>query len=104
MSFFDFLEDAMNGGEADRSRGERAQQLWKNLSDRYVGHGYARHNAEALAAEDVKTALGREAGEKRHVHGKTPAGCTAEREVWARLLVDARFSGSASGACAKLWW
>lgn len=67
MSFFDCVNDAMDEGSADRERGARAQQMWKDISDRYERQGYTRHNAEALAADDVKEAFRKEAGETRHV-------------------------------------
>lgn len=70
MSFFDCVESAMNDPEAavDRVRGERAQAMWREISDKYEGQGHPRHTAEVLAAEDVKAAFKREAGENRHVY------------------------------------
>lgn len=70
MSLFDCIQRAMNDPEiqASKERGERAQAMWKSLSDRYVEDGFQRHTAEQLAAEDVKEAFRREAGEKRHVY------------------------------------
>lgn len=67
MSFFDCLEEGMGGGEIDKARGIRAQAMWKELSDQYEGQGHPRHNAEALAGEDVKEAFKREYGSDRHV-------------------------------------
>ncbi|GGE29884.1 hypothetical protein GCM10011360_17430 [Primorskyibacter flagellatus] len=68
MSFFNCMETAMGGGEADRERGERAQRMWRDMSDRYERQGYGRHDAESMAAEDVKEAFRKEFGEKRHVY------------------------------------
>lgn len=66
------LEDAQRRAAEDarasfKSRGERAQAMWKELSDRYERQGHSRQNAEALAGEDVKAAFKKEAGETRHV-------------------------------------
>lgn len=66
MSFFDCLHDAMDEGSADKGRGERAQAMWKDRADAYERSGSDRHTAEARAAEDVKEAFKREAGEARH--------------------------------------
>jgi len=70
MSFFDCVEDAMNDDDvrASREKGERAQRMWKDFSDRYERQGHQRHTAEAMAGEDVKTAFRKEAGEIRHVY------------------------------------
>lgn len=68
MSFFDCLNDAMDEGSADRERGERAQAMWKDRADLYERQGHPRHTAEALAAQDVKEAFRKEAGENRHVY------------------------------------
>ena len=67
MSFWNCVKDAMDEGSADRERGERAQRMWEDLRDRYERQGHSRNNAEAMAAEDVKEAFRREAGETRHV-------------------------------------
>ncbi|MFV1626861.1 hypothetical protein VWY34_14145 [Phaeobacter sp. JH20_02] len=67
MSFWDCVKDAIDEGSADRERGERAQRMWEDLRDRYERQGHSRNNAEAMAAEDVKEAFRREAGETRHV-------------------------------------
>jgi hypothetical protein len=69
MTLFNCLDRAMNDPEvsADRERGERAQKLWRELSDRYERAGFQRHNAEVLAADDVKEAFKRETAERRHV-------------------------------------
>ncbi len=48
--------------------GAKAQQQWKDKADEYQRQGYERQNAEALAAEDIKAAWKKEAGEKRHVY------------------------------------
>lgn len=68
MSFFDCMETAMGGGEADRARGERAQRDWKEMADRYERQGYSRNDAETMAAEDLKESWRKEFGEKRHVY------------------------------------
>jgi len=52
--------------ERFRKLGERAQAMWKDVSDRYEQAGHPRHSAEAMAAQDVKAAFKREAGEARH--------------------------------------
>ena len=67
MSFFDCVQDGMADGMVDQERGARAQQMWKDIADKYERQGYSRQNAEALAAEDVKAAFKKEAGETRHV-------------------------------------
>jgi hypothetical protein len=67
MSFFDCVADAVDEGSIDKGRGERAQAMWKDLSGKYERQGHPRHTAEAMAAEDVKAAFRREAGEVRHV-------------------------------------
>lgn len=64
------LEADMDYAEESRLRfkklGERAQAMWKEQADAYERAGHPRHTAEALAGEDVKAALKREAGEQRH--------------------------------------
>lgn len=66
MSLKDCIQNAMDNGEADRERGRRAQEMWKERADLYEQQGHARHMAEALAGEDVKAAFRKEAGEVRH--------------------------------------
>jgi hypothetical protein len=68
-SFFDCVQSAMDDPEvkASRERGERAQKMWRERSDKYETQGYSRQDAEALAGEDVKEAFRKEAGESRHV-------------------------------------
>lgn len=70
MSFWDCVDAAMNDEEvrARRDFGERAQKMWRDMSDRYERQGHTRDQAEALAAEDVKAAFKKEAGETRHVY------------------------------------
>jgi hypothetical protein len=70
MSLFDCIQRAIDDPEikADKARGQRAQEEWKRVSDRYEAHGHPRHAAEALAGEDVKAAFKKEAGEKRHIN------------------------------------
>ena len=69
MSFWDCVGRAMDDPElgVSKERGQRAQEMWKELSDRYERSGYDRHMAEALAAEDAKAAFRKEAGDQRHV-------------------------------------
>jgi hypothetical protein len=73
MSLFDCIQRAMDdvgedGVNANRERGERAQRMWRERSDQYERDGHPRHTAEALAADDVKEAFRREAGQKRHAY------------------------------------
>lgn len=73
MSLFDCIQRAMDdtgadGVNASKERGKAAQAEWKKRADQYERDGTPRHVAEALAAEDVKAAFKREAGEKRHVY------------------------------------
>jgi len=56
-----------------RDRAQRAQDEWKKRSDQYESSGHPRHVAEVLAADDVKEAFRREAGEKRHSYLSTMA-------------------------------
>ena len=67
MSLSDCINRGVEYGLMDGERGKRAQALWKDLSDRYERQGHPRHVAESLAAEDVKEAFTKEAGEIRHV-------------------------------------
>ncbi|MCV2892225.1 hypothetical protein [Lentibacter sp. XHP0401] len=67
MSFFDCVKDGLEDGMVDKARGERAQAMWRDISDRYERQGHERHVAEALAGEDVKEAFRKEAGKARHV-------------------------------------
>lgn len=73
MSFFDCMESAKNANEAEKARAEKAQADWKRIADQYERQGHPRHNAEALAAEDLKESWKREFGEKRHVYLATIA-------------------------------
>jgi hypothetical protein len=68
MSFFDCVNEAMSDPEiqANRERGKRAQDMWREKSDIYERQGHPRHIAETLAATDVKDAFRKEAGETRH--------------------------------------
>jgi hypothetical protein len=68
MSFFDCVQSAIDDPEvaASRERGERAQAMWRDISDQYERQGHPRHTAEALAAEDVKASFKKEYGEKRN--------------------------------------
>jgi hypothetical protein len=66
MSFFDCVQRAVDGSEADKRRGEAAQEEWRRLKDRYRGQGHSDEMADALAAEDVKAAFKKQAGDDRH--------------------------------------
>lgn len=68
MSFADCLGRAVDDGLADKTRADNATSLWKEMADRYEAQGRPRDVAEALAAEDVKRALKKEAGDKRHTY------------------------------------
>ncbi|RJL02364.1 hypothetical protein [Paracoccus siganidrum] len=70
MSFADCVGRAVKDGHTDAGRGKRAQAMWSELADRYEAQGRPRDVAEALAAEDVKRALKKEAGDKRHTYIK----------------------------------
>ena len=67
MSFFDCVRDGLENGMVDKGRGERAQAMWRSISDQYERQGHDRHVAEAMAGEDVKEAFRKEAGKARHV-------------------------------------
>lgn len=66
MSFADCVGAAVADGHGDQDRARRAQALWRELADRYERQGHPRSAAEGMAAEDVKLALKKEAGDKRH--------------------------------------
>lgn len=66
MSLFDCLADAMDEGSADKERGKRAQEMWKERADQYERQGHPRHVAEVFAGEDVKAAFKKEAGDVRN--------------------------------------
>ncbi|MFT4014076.1 MAG: hypothetical protein QM682_11870 [Paracoccus sp. (in: a-proteobacteria)] len=68
MSFFDCVAAAVADGHADKERGARAQGLWQELKDRYVQQGHPEDVSDAMAAEDVRRALKKEAGDKRHTY------------------------------------
>ncbi|MDW3118976.1 MAG: hypothetical protein R8G60_15260 [Roseovarius pacificus] len=89
MSFWDCVQRAMDDPDVamNREHGERAQAMWSELADAYERQGYTRHNAEALAAEDVKTAFKRQNAEQRHVW---IAQISAMRRNEARLLKSKR--------------
>jgi hypothetical protein len=67
MTFFNCVADAIDEGSISRERGERAQEMWRDLRDRYTKAGHPEDVADALAAQDVKAAFKKEAGDKRHV-------------------------------------
>lgn len=81
MSFAECVSRAVADGHADQGRGARAQEMWTELRDRYQGQGHSRETAEALAAEDVKRALKKDAGDKRHTY-------LAQLAVMRRLEAD----------------
>lgn len=81
MSFFDCVAAAVADGHADKERGDRAQALWAELKDRYTAQGHPADVADAMAAEDVKRALKKEAGDKRHTY-------IAQLNVMRRLEAD----------------
>lgn len=84
MSIADCIQRGMDAELMDRERGERAQRMWREMSDAYERQGRPRHAAEALAAEDVKMAFRKEAGEVRHVFLARIAGMRkAQAEVAA---------------------
>lgn len=87
MTFFNCLADAMDEGSADRARGARAQALWTELRDKYRRQGHPDDMADALAAQDVKAAFKREAGEKRHVFLAT-VGVMRKREASVNSAKD----------------
>lgn len=89
MSLFDCIQSAMDDPETgmNRERGERAQAMWRDMADRYEQQGHPRHTAEVLAADDVKEAFRREAGEKRHVYVSTIA---AQRKAQAHVTAAAK--------------
>ncbi|GHE05559.1 hypothetical protein U879_03555 [Defluviimonas sp. 20V17] len=66
MTISDCIQEAIDDGHIDKERGERAQQMWREMADRYQSAGYTRHQAETMAADDLKEALKREAGAKQH--------------------------------------
>lgn len=59
------IQQAVDDGHADRARAQYAQQMWRELSDRYANQ-HPRHIAEGMAADDVRNALRKEFGIKRH--------------------------------------
>ena len=69
MSFFDCMQEIINDPEQAKfkDRAERAQKMWRELSDQYENQGHPRHIAEGLAGEDTKLAFRKEAGDERHV-------------------------------------
>lgn len=93
MSLFDCIQAAMDDAEvsADRERGQRAQAMWREISDRYERQGHDRQMAEGLAAEDVKQAFRREAGDDRHVYLSKMANIRKQQaEVGAAKTPDMR--------------
>lgn len=96
MSFADCVDRAVNDEDikADAGLAGRAKEMWSELSDRYEKQGHQRHIAEALAAEDVKAAFKKEAGEMRHVYlaritnmrklQQRAASATKDDIVWAQ--------------------
>lgn len=66
MSFADCLNDALDEGSVDAKRAARAQKDWTDLVDKYERQGHPRHTAQVMAADDVKAAYAKEAGDARH--------------------------------------
>lgn len=66
MSFEDCIRRAMDAGEADKTRGEAATDLWRRTADEYEHQGYARRAAEEMAAEDTKAILRGRMERERH--------------------------------------
>lgn len=69
MSFSDCVQQAVDDPEirADRKRAEEAQRLWKEQADTYERQGASRHQAEMMAAEDVKNHFRKRSGDELHV-------------------------------------
>ncbi len=88
MTISDCIQDAINDGHIDKKRGEDAQRLWREMADRYEGQGYNRHQAEAMAADDLKEGLKREAGAKRHRYLATLSTLHARQIEVSRLKPD----------------
>ncbi|QDP64908.1 MAG: hypothetical protein Unbinned5081contig1001_65 [Prokaryotic dsDNA virus sp.] len=68
MSFEDCVNSATGDGHGSKGQGEEATRLWKERAAMYKRQGYQPHIAEVMAAEDVKVALKKQAGEIRHVY------------------------------------
>lgn len=66
MSLDACLQRALDSGDAERTRAERAQAMFRERRDRYAKQGHAADMADALAAQDVKAAFTKEAGDERH--------------------------------------
>lgn len=92
MTISDCIQDAINDGHIDKKRGEDAQRLWREMADRYEGQGYNQHQAEAMAADDLKEGLKREAGAKRHRYGTgTPFNAlVSQMNSMSRRVAEAR--------------
>lgn len=89
MSIADCIQRGMDADLMDRERGERAQRMWREMSGTYERQGHPRHTAEALAAEDVKAAFRKEAGDVRHVYlARMEASRKAQREVASEATPD----------------
>ena len=67
MTFFDCVNDAMDEGSVDAERGKRAQTMWTERVDLYERQGHPRNVAQAYAAQDIREAFKKEAGDARHV-------------------------------------
>lgn len=67
MTFFDCVNDAMDEGSVDAERGKRAQTMWTERVDLYERQGHPRNKAQAYAAQDIREAFKKEAGDARHV-------------------------------------
>lgn len=68
MSFEDCIRAARDDGHITAERHSTAQSLYDELRGRYARQGRPADVADALAAEDVKLAMAKEAGDKRHTY------------------------------------
>lgn len=66
MSLFDCLQTALDADEVKAERAKRAQAMFVERRDRYRRAGMTDEIADARAAEDVKAAFTKEAGDVRH--------------------------------------
>lgn len=68
MSFANCIDAAVADGHGDADRASEAKTLWAELRDRYVKEGHPPEVADGMAAEDVKRAMKKQAGDKRHTY------------------------------------
>lgn len=67
MTMQDCIRDAVAEGSMDAARGKKASEFWSAKADEYERYGHPRHVAEAMASEDTKKAMRKQAGDDRHV-------------------------------------